>query len=185
MKLFKGGIPADIMVSYVNNSPLSFYLSADNIISLQQQGVPTPVVTAMIQRYGELQRRTVMAAGAPGQAPVPVPAQAPAPNYNSYAAADSSASFNAALQARANAFNSAYAAPPTYPVYAPAPAPVYYDPYYYDPFYYPGYPFGGPLVFGFGFGHGGGFGHSGVGGHVGGFGGHVGGGGAHGGHGRG
>jgi hypothetical protein len=27
MKLFKGGIPADIMVSYINNSPLSFYLS--------------------------------------------------------------------------------------------------------------------------------------------------------------
>ena len=54
MKLFKGGIPADIMVSYINNSPLSFYLSADNLISLQKEGVPAPVLTAMIQRNGDL-----------------------------------------------------------------------------------------------------------------------------------
>jgi len=37
MKLFEDGIPADIMVSYINNSPLSFYLSADNLISLQKE----------------------------------------------------------------------------------------------------------------------------------------------------
>ena len=43
---------------------------------------------------------------------------------------------------------------PSYPVY---------DPYYYDPYYYPWYPFGGPVVFGFGFGGG----HSGGGGHLG------------------
>jgi hypothetical protein len=39
-----------------------------------------------------------------------------------------------------------------------------YDPYYYDPYYYPWYPFGGPVVFGFGFGGG----HWGGGGHFGG-----------------
>jgi hypothetical protein len=46
---------------------------------------------------------------------------------------------------------------PSYPVY---------DPYYYDPYYYPWYPFGGPVVFGFGFegGHWGGGGHFGGGG---------------------
>ena len=37
MKLFKGGIPADIMLSYVNNSRESFYLSADNIIALSNR----------------------------------------------------------------------------------------------------------------------------------------------------
>ena len=47
MKLFEDGIPADIMVSYINNSPLSFYLSADNLISLQKEGVPAPVLTTM------------------------------------------------------------------------------------------------------------------------------------------
>ena len=160
MKLFKGGIPADIMVSYVNNSTSSFYLSADNLIALQQEGVPAPVLTAMMQRYGELQRRAGMAAGAPVQvqaqaavpqyagAPVPVPAQAPAPQYYSYAPAQPPASYP-------------YVAAPSYPVY---------DPYfYYDPFYYPWYPFGGPVVFDFGFGHVGVFGgHWGGGGHFGG-----------------
>ena len=57
MKLFKGGISADIIVSYINNSTLSFYLSADNLIALQQEGVPQQVLTAMMQRYGQLQRK--------------------------------------------------------------------------------------------------------------------------------
>ncbi len=174
MKMYKGGIPADIIVSYINNSPLTFYLSADNIISFQQQGVPMPVINAMINRYGQLQRQTGMAAGGQAQ----VPGQAPAPQYYSYAAgnaaqsaADSAAaSYDAALQAQAAAANasSAYVAAPAYPAY---------EPYYaYDPYYYPWYPFGGSLFFGYGgyygggFGHGG-FGHGGFGGRVGGFGG--------------
>ena len=67
MKLFKGGITADIMVSYINNSPLSFYLSADNLIALQNEGVPAPVLMAMIQRFGELQRQTQTANSAASQ----------------------------------------------------------------------------------------------------------------------
>lgn len=185
MKLFRGGITADIIANYVNNSTLSFYLNADNIIFLQQQGLPASVLTAMIQRYGELQRQTAIAARA--AAPVPVPAQAPAPRYYAYSAEDqATANFNAALQARAAA-SAAYVAPPTYPVYAPA-APAYYDydPFYYDSFYSPWYPFGGPVVFDFGVGYGGrfahgGFGHGGIVGHGGGFGG-IGGHGGGGGH---
>ncbi|MGA3181360.1 MAG: hypothetical protein ABSF38_13560 [Verrucomicrobiota bacterium] len=170
MKMFRGGISADIMITYINHSPLSFYLDADAIIALQKEGVPTPVLTAMMRRYGELQRQTAMAAGPPAQvpaqaqapqdagAPVQVAAQAPAPQYYSYAPA----------------------LPATAYTYVPAPSYPLYDPYYYyDPFYYPWYPFAGPVVFGFGFGHfGGGYGH------VGGFGGHVGGGGHFGGGGR-
>jgi len=165
LKLFKGGISADIMISYINSSPLSFYLSADNLIALQQQGLPAPVLTAMMERYGELQRQTVMAAAAPAQyqpqaaAPqyatqpqyataVQVPAQAPAPEYYSYAPAQPAVVYP-------------YVAPPVYPAY---------DPYYYDPSYYPWYPIGGPVVFDFGIGHfGGGFGgRFGGGGHFGG-----------------
>jgi hypothetical protein len=148
MKLYKSGISTDIIVSYINNSPLSFFLSADNLIALQHEGVPAPVLTAMMQRYGELQRQSAMAAAAPvpsqapappppSAAPLPVPAQAPPPQYYSYPPAQPAVSY-------------------PYPVAAPAwPA---YDPYYYDPYYYPWYPFGGPVVFDFGFGHAGGFG---------------------------
>jgi len=193
MKLFKGRIPDDIIVSYIKNSRETFYLSADNLIALQQQGVSGPVLTAMIQRYGELQRQAPMTASA--QAQVPVPSQAPVPQYNAYTAEDqaAAANYNAALQARANAYNYAYVAPPNYGIY---PAPVYVDPYYYDPFYYPWYPFGGVGIIDFGFGYGGGFGHGGFGhgglghggvggggggrgGGIGGGGGHAGGGGGH------
>jgi hypothetical protein len=160
MKMFKGGISADIMVSYINNSPLSFYLSADNLIALQQEGLPTPVLMAMMRRYGELQRQTGVAAGAPAQvqaqaaapqyagAPVQAPAQAPAPQYYSYAPAPPPVSYP-------------YVAAPSYPAYGP---------YYYDPVYYPWYPFGGPVVFDFGFGHFGRFGGHWGGGRFGGFG---------------
>ena len=79
------------MISYINTSPLVFYLSADNIISLQQQGLPLPVINAMINRYGQSQRQNSMMAGA-GQTQQPqyaapqvqVPAQAPPPQYYSY-----------------------------------------------------------------------------------------------------
>jgi hypothetical protein len=172
MKLFKGGISTDITVSYINNSPLSFYLSADNLIALRQEGVPAPVLTAMMQRYGELQRQAGMAAAATAQVqaappqyaaapdqtaapqyysypPVQAPAQAPEPRYYSYAPVQPPPSYT-------------YVAPPAYPVYEPY--------YYYDPFYSPWYPIGGPVVFDFGFGHfGGGFGgHFGGGGRFGG-----------------
>lgn len=148
MKLFQGGIPADIIVGYVNNSPLSFYLSADSLIALQQEGVPESVLTAMMRRHGEMQRQAGVPAGAlaPVQAqnpvpqyagaPAPLPAQAPAPQYYSYAPAQPAVSY-------------AYVTSPSYPIY---------EPYYYDPYYYPWRPFGGPVVFGFGFGHVGGFG---------------------------
>ncbi len=117
MKMYKGGIPADIMISYINTSPLTFYLSADNIISLQQQGVPMPVVNAMINRYGQLQRQSSMMAGAAQQAQqyaapqAQVPAQAPPPQYYSYAPADQAVTYPVAA--------------PSYPAYEPY---TYYDP---------------------------------------------------------
>lgn len=160
MKMFRGGISSDVIISYINNSPLSFYLSADNIIELQQQGVPTLVVQAMIQRNGQLGRlAAAQSQQAGGQATVAVPRQAPAPQYYSYSG---DPSFDSALAARqVNSYNN-YAFGSS--VYA-APAPVY-D--YYDPYpwgwdgFYPGVVFvGGGYGFGHGYGYRGGFGHGG------------------------
>jgi hypothetical protein len=153
MKLYKSGISTDIIASYINNSSLSFSLSADNLIALKQEGVPGPVLAAMMQRYSELQRQSAMAVAAPvpSQAPapppaapapqnaasVPVPAQAPVPQYYSYAPAQPAV---------------------TYPYAVAAPAWPAYDPYYYAPYYYPSFPFGGPVAFEFSFGHFGGYG---------------------------
>lgn len=168
LKLQKGGVPADIILHYVNNSPLSFYLSADNVIYLQQQGVPAQVITTMIQRNGDMQRQ--IAQSQAQSAPPPV-AQTPAASYG-YPPENPAENFNNALQARA-----------ANPVYYPTPAPSYpvYYPTYYDSYsYYPyAYDYWPPVVFGFGFG-GGGFGHGGF--AHGGFGGRGGfGGGGHGG----
>ncbi len=180
VKMFRGGISSEVMVSWINNSPLSFYLSADNIIALQQQGVPMPVVQAMIQRNGQLGRQaTAQMAQAQVQKSATVPTQAPAPQYYSYSG---DPSFDSALASRqVNSYNN-YAFGPS--VYA-APAPVYdyYDPYPWgwDGFYPGAIIIGG----GYGFGHGyggfrGGGGHGGFGG-----GGFHGGGGFGGGHGGG
>ena len=131
MKMVKGGIAADIIVSYINNSPLSFYLSADNLISLQRDDSPAPVLTAMLQRYGELQRQSGTAAGALARAPGP----APSPQYAGPPA-------QAPYQAAAPQY---YSAPPppviSYPYVAAPSYPVYDRYYFYDPYFYPGYPF--------------------------------------------
>jgi len=168
VKLFKAGLSADLIVSYVNNSPMSFYLSAENVIYLQQQGVPDRVVQAMIQRDGELRRQSALAyqqapaAGGPfpTSPQVQIPAEAPPPTY--YAYPDTT-------------YGSASA--PVYPDYY---YPDYY-PDYYDWFgYYPYYSYWPPVYFGYGPGGFGGrffggdrFGEGHIGGGIGG--GHVGG----------
>jgi hypothetical protein len=170
LKLQKGGVSADIITHYVNNSPLSFYLSADNVIYVQQQGVPAQVITAMIQRNGDMQRQYAQAQAQSAPAQV---AQAPVASYG-YPPEDPAANFNNALQARA-ANPAYYPTPaPSYPVYYP----TYYDSYAYYPYAYDYWP---PVVFGFGFG-GYGFGHGGFAGHGGGVVGHGGGGHGGGGH---
>jgi hypothetical protein len=153
LKLYKGGVPAEIIVNYINNSPLAFYLSADNVIALQQQGVPPQVITAMIQRNGQMQRQTAQA----WQQGAAQAAQAPAVSYQ-YPQDNAAENFNNALQARA-------ANPAYYPTPAPS-YPVYYPTYDYD-YYYPYYPYAytywPPVYFGFGFGHGwGGYAHGGI-----------------------
>jgi hypothetical protein len=150
VKLFQGGTSADIIAGYVRNSPLSFYLSADNILYLQQQGLPEPVIMAMLQRYGELQRQSGTATAAALQ----VPAGAPAPPYDTYVAAYPPASYPTVQI-------------PDYTVYQP-----YYEPYYYTACYPPLFWTGGVGIVGSGIGFVGGIGHRGF--ASGGFGGRIG-----------
>ncbi len=89
LKMFKAGVPLATITEYVKNSALSFYLNADNVIYLEQQGVPHQVIAAILQRDLELRRQAAPAnppslvAGGYAQAsqPVQVPTQAPAPTY--------------------------------------------------------------------------------------------------------
>ena len=125
MKMFQSGLSADIIVGYINTSRLSFYLSADNIIYMQQQGVPSDVIKAIFLRYGQLQPQT----GMPARVPAQPPPQAPPPRD----------------------YSDVPVAPPA--SYVEAPAYPVYPPVYYDSYYYGWYPTGGLVYFGVGRGH--------------------------------
>jgi hypothetical protein len=111
MKMFKSGTPADIISGYVSASPLSFYLTADDIIFLQQQGVSADLIRAMMHRSVELQQQRMSAMAATASVPMPS-APPPLQYYNT--------------------------TPGAYP-YEAAPYPVY-APYNYDTYSYLWYP---------------------------------------------
>ena len=75
IQLAQAGVSEQVMLAYVNNSEQRFTLGPDEIVYLNDLGVTSPVITAMIQRDGKL------AATRPAPAPVVanVPAPAPAP----------------------------------------------------------------------------------------------------------
>jgi len=167
LQLVQAKISDDTILAFVQNSRINYDLNANDIVYLRQQGVSSPVLTAMLNQSGK-------GAVPPPAAPATVPmATTPAPPVS----AD-----NAPV----------YAAPPATTTVESAPATVYYDDpydypyYYYDPYYYGYYPpvglyFGGGGGWGRGWhgGRGDGGGHGGGGFHGGGGGGFHGGGGGH------
>jgi hypothetical protein len=85
-KMAGSGVEEGIMLTYVTNSPSTFNLTADQIIYLNDIGVPEAVVTAMIQRDQQF-RQGAMSAAVP--APVQEPAAAaPQPTEQAVAAPD-------------------------------------------------------------------------------------------------
>ena len=50
VRLANSGVDESVMLAYVTNSPSTFNLGAEEIIYMNDLGVPAPVVTAMIQR---------------------------------------------------------------------------------------------------------------------------------------
>jgi hypothetical protein len=83
VKLANSGVDEGVMLAYVTNSTSIFNLSAEEIIYLNDLGVPSGVVTAMIQRDQALKAAgaSALAANAPpvNALPAPVPEPVPAP----------------------------------------------------------------------------------------------------------
>lgn len=183
VSLTESGVDQTIVLSYIKNSPGPFQPSADEIIRMRDAGVPTPVITAMLQRGAELREQAqAIAAAAPAQ-------------NQTYA--QSTATYAQPAATTVVTPPVTYADPTYYPTYyTPSSSVVYIGgsygyPYYYNnycyPYYYPSYysrvgfygprfnfNFGSPFRFGGGFhgtpigggfhgGFGGGF-HGGVGG---------------------
>jgi len=135
LQLQQAKVGDDTIVAYIRNSGNSYGLSADQIIYLQQQGLSSAVITAMLS-----QPRPGVLPPAPAPAPVTTdtapPAAPPAP-------AD-------------------YTQQPAYASPAVAPSVTYVQPstvYYSSPAYYPYYPYypygwGYPVGFSIGWGYG-------------------------------
>src|SRR5579862_4785428 len=86
------GVSQDVMLAYVQNADIPYNLSADEIQSLQDKGVPATVVVAMIDRGKELnsgQAANAPAADASASAPAPS-ASAPADSASSEPVSSSS-----------------------------------------------------------------------------------------------
>jgi hypothetical protein len=127
-QMYDKGIDASVIQSFVENSTVAYIPRADEIIYLNERGVPSAIITTMIQ-HGARVREQVATAQAAAVAAQPSPA-----SVATYAATP----------------------PPVPPVY-PAVSPTYAYPAYADYSYSYGYPYYSsvgiyaPFRFGFGF----------------------------------
>ncbi len=71
VKLTKAHMTDDVILAYIHNSGIPYNLSADDVLSLNNQGVSQPVISALLQSKAN--------------APLPTPAPSPstAPSYSS------------------------------------------------------------------------------------------------------
>jgi hypothetical protein len=136
LKMSDAKVPTEVLKAYVTSSPIAYRPVADEIILMQQHGVPSEVLTAMLQRGAELRNqfqnlRAAQAASA--QPAAPVPAYAP----QAYAYPPAPAYDYSTVPAYADYSDS-------YPAYYPAYYPYNYG-YNYSyswPFYWPYYGYG-------------------------------------------
>jgi hypothetical protein len=66
----------DVIISYINKSGTTFHLSAEDILSLKDQGVSQPIISALLQTQAAA---PAPAANPPAPAPQPVPSPQLAP----------------------------------------------------------------------------------------------------------
>ena len=79
VRLAGAGTSEDVVLAYVQNSQAPFELNADQILYLKDLGVPSPVVTAMLNHDSAFHAQApVPAAEAPAPAAAPMPVGAPA-----------------------------------------------------------------------------------------------------------
>lgn len=118
-KLTESGADAGVVKAFVQNWSTPYSLTADDVLRLHDAGVPSDVLTAMINRSGELSRPAKSAA--PAQAPTEQETMPPAVLYP---------------------YPDNQAPEYTQPaVAAPAPTYVYYNYPQYVPYYSPWYSF--------------------------------------------
>lgn len=79
LRLAESGVTDEVLIGYIKNVQTPFVLSADTILYLQDLGLSSQVLTAMLNRDSEL--RAYAPVPTPGVTPEP-PAEVVAPNYD-------------------------------------------------------------------------------------------------------
>jgi hypothetical protein len=139
VKMHKAGVDASVLMAYVRNSPVAYHPSAKEIIYLRDQGISSDLISAMLQRGGELRDRAAEAQREERNRATPPPAAPPAAPAAPAPATPSPPQAAAPVVVYANNPDPVY---PTYVNYAysyAAPAYYNYAPYYRSSCYYPSY----------------------------------------------
>lgn len=71
LKMVNAKVDAEVIKAYIRNSSYAYNPSAAEIIAFKQQGLPDEVITAMVQRGGELRAQATYAQLAAGTPPYP------------------------------------------------------------------------------------------------------------------
>ena len=136
VKMHQGGVEADVILNYIENSSVPYHLNAEEVVRLHEIGVPSSILTTLI-RHGAKVQQQANAASAVIQQKATEEAKAAAASYNPY---------SPAVYAAAPAVTYTYAYPThvnTYPAYV---YPRYY-PSYYSYYSYPRYCYSSPFYY--------------------------------------
>src|SRR6266478_4295125 len=77
IRLAESGTGEDVVVAYIQNSPATFNLTADNILYLKDVGVTSAMITAMLNHDSSVRNQPLPPA--PAEQQPPPPSQPPPP----------------------------------------------------------------------------------------------------------
>jgi len=137
VKMVQSGVATDVILTYIENSTVAYYATAEDIVQLHELGVPSQITAAMIRRGGKLRGEQAKAAKAVAVAPA-----ASYPSASSQAMQPASVTYNYSYPAYPYYGYAAYAYPAysyyTYPSsYFSYSSPFYFRHYYPHRYFYP------------------------------------------------
>jgi len=141
VKMHQGGVGADVILNYIENSSVPYHLSSEEVVRLHDMGVPSPIITTLIRHGAKVQQQANEASAQIQQKATEEAKAAPA-NLNPYSAP--------VYSPPAPVVNYTYAYPTyvnTYPAYV---YPRYY-PSYYSYYSYPRYCYSSPYYYRYGY----------------------------------
>ena len=83
VKMYQGGVEADVIVNYIENSSVPYHLNAEEVVHLHGMGVPSQIITTMI-RHGAQVQQQANAASAVIQQKATEEAKAASASFNPY-----------------------------------------------------------------------------------------------------